>query len=98
QGIYSITKAGLIAMTKAYAKELADKNIRVNALLPGLIKTQFSKILIETKEIYDQAVKRIPMGRHAEPEEMAGAVMYLVSDAASFTTGICLTCDGGYLA
>jgi NAD(P)-dependent dehydrogenase (short-subunit alcohol dehydrogenase family) len=75
-------------MTKAYAKELADKNIRVNALLPGLIKTQFSKILIETKEIYDQAVKRIPMGRHAEPEEMAGAVMYLVSDAASFTTGI----------
>jgi NAD(P)-dependent dehydrogenase (short-subunit alcohol dehydrogenase family) len=98
QGIYSITKAGLIAMTKAYAKELADKNIRVNALLPGLIKTQFSKILIETKEIYDQAVKRIPMGRHAEPGEMAGAVLYLVSDAASFTTGICLTCDGGYLA
>jgi NAD(P)-dependent dehydrogenase (short-subunit alcohol dehydrogenase family) len=85
-------------MTKAYAKELADKNIRVNALLPGLIKTKFSKILIETKEIYDQAVKRIPMGRYAEPEEMAGAVLYLVSDAASYTTGICLICDGGSLA
>jgi NAD(P)-dependent dehydrogenase (short-subunit alcohol dehydrogenase family) len=98
QGMYSITKAGLISMTKAYAKELADKNIRVNALLPGLTKTKFSKILIETKEIYDQAVKLIPMGRYAEPEEMAGAVLYLVSDAASYTTGICLTCDGGFLA
>jgi NAD(P)-dependent dehydrogenase (short-subunit alcohol dehydrogenase family) len=98
QGIYSISKAGLIAMTKAYAKELADKNIRVNALLPGLTKTKFSKALIETKEIYDQAVKRIPMGRYAEPGEMAGAVLYLVSDAASYTTGICLTCDGGLLA
>jgi NAD(P)-dependent dehydrogenase (short-subunit alcohol dehydrogenase family) len=85
-------------MTKAYAKELAYKNIRVNALLPGLIKTKFSKALIENKEIYDQAIKRIPMGRYAEPGEMAGAVLYLVSDAASFTTGICLTCDGGFLA
>ncbi len=98
QGIYSITKAGLIAMTKAYAKELADKNIRVNALLPGLTKTRFSRALIENKEIYDQAIKRIPMGRYAEPGEMAGAVLYLVSDAASYTTGICLTCDGGLLA
>ncbi len=98
QGMYSITKAGLISMTKAYAKELAGKNIRVNALLPGLTKTKFSKILIETKEIYDQAVKLIPLGRYAEPEEMAGAVLYLVSDAASYTTGICLTCDGGFLA
>ena len=88
QGIYSITKAGLIAMTKAYAKELADKNIRVNALLPGLTKTRFSRALIENKEIYDQAIKRIPMGRYAEPGEMAGAVLYLVSDAASYTTGI----------
>ncbi len=98
QGIYSITKAGLIAMTKAYAKELADKNIRVNALLPGLTKTRFSRALIENKEIYDQAIKRIPMGRYAEPEEMAGAVLYLVSDAASYTTGMCLICDGGSLA
>jgi NAD(P)-dependent dehydrogenase (short-subunit alcohol dehydrogenase family) len=98
QGIYSITKAGLIAMTKAHAKELANKNIRVNALLPGLTKTRFSRVLIETKEIYDQAVKLIPMGRYAEPEEMAGAVLYLVSDAASYTTGMCLTCDGGLLA
>ena len=98
QGIYSITKAGLISMTKGYAKELAAKNIRVNALLPGLTKTDFSKALFEMEEIHKHVIAESPLQRHAEPHEMAGAVLYLVSDAASFTTGICLTCDGGYLA
>jgi len=98
QGIYAITKAGLISMTKAFAKELANKNIRVNALLPGLTETKFSSVLINTKEIYDYAVKQIPLGRHAQPSEMVGAVLYLVSDAASFTTGTCIVCDGGMLA
>ena len=98
QGIYSITKAGLISMTKAFAKELAAKNIRVNALLPGLTETHFSEALIKNEQIYKFAVQQIPMGRHAQPGEMAGAVLYLVSDAASFTTGTCLTCDGGMLA
>jgi NAD(P)-dependent dehydrogenase (short-subunit alcohol dehydrogenase family) len=98
QGIYSITKAGLISMTKAFAKELAAKNIRVNALLPGLTETHFTEALIKNEEIYNYAVQQIPMGRHAQPGEMAGAVLYLVSDAASFTTGACLVCDGGMLA
>jgi len=98
QGIYSITKAGLISMTKAFAKELADKNIRVNALLPGLTETKFSKVLIDTKQIYDHVLKQIPLRRHAQPSEMGGAVLYLVSDAASFTTGTCIICDGGMLA
>lgn len=98
QGIYSITKAGLIAMTKAYAKELARQNIRVNALLPGLTKTDFSKALFEMEEIHRHVIQEIPLQRHAEPHEMAGAVLYLVSDAASYTTGICIACDGGYLA
>jgi len=98
QGIYAITKAGLISMTKAFAKELANKNIRVNALLPGLTETKFSSVLTNTKEIYDYAVKQIPLGRHAQPSEMVGAVLYLVSDAASFTTGTCIICDGGMLA
>ncbi|MFO8047775.1 MAG: SDR family oxidoreductase [Desulfosudaceae bacterium] len=97
QGIYSITKAGLVGLTKAFAKELAAKNIRVNALLPGLTETKFSEAIISTKEIYDYAVSNIPMNRVAQPEEMAGAVLYLVSDAASFTTGTCITCDGGML-
>ena len=98
QGIYSITKAGLISMTKAFAKELAAKNIRVNALLPGLTETRFAEALIKNEQIYNYAVQQIPMGRHAQPGEMAGAVLYLVSDAASFTTGACLVCDGGMLA
>jgi NAD(P)-dependent dehydrogenase (short-subunit alcohol dehydrogenase family) len=98
QGIYSITKAAVISMTKAYAKELAGKKIRVNALLPGLTKTKFAGALFDNKEIYDHVVQQIPMQRHAEPDEMAGAVLYLVSEASSFTTGTTIICDGGALA
>ena len=98
QGIYSITKAALISMTQAFAKELAPKNIRVNALLPGLTETHFAAALIENETIYNYALQHIPLHRHAQPSEMAGAVLYLVSDAASFTTGTCVTCDGGALA
>ncbi len=97
QGIYSITKAGMVGMTKAFAKELAPKNVRVNALLPGLTDTRFSEAITSNKEIYDYAVSNIPMGRVAQPKEMAGAVLYMVSDAASFTTGACIACDGGML-
>lgn len=98
QGIYSITKAGLISMTLAFAKELAAKKIRVNALLPGLVETKFSKAIMENPLMHEYAVNMIPMGRHAEPMEMAGAVLYLVSDAAPFTTGACLIVDGGALS
>jgi len=98
QGIYSITKAALISMTKAFAKELAVKNIRVNALLPGLTQTHFSETLIKNESIYKTAIQHIPLGRHAQPSEMAGAVLYLVSDAASYTTGTFIVCDGGRLA
>jgi NAD(P)-dependent dehydrogenase (short-subunit alcohol dehydrogenase family) len=98
QGIYAITKAGLIAMTKGFAKELANKNIRVNALLPGLVDTRMAKALIDNPMIYDYAMKIIPMARHAQPNELAGAVLYLVSDAASYTTGAMLVVDGGALA
>jgi NAD(P)-dependent dehydrogenase (short-subunit alcohol dehydrogenase family) len=97
QGVYSITKAGLISMTKAFALELANQNIRVNALLPGLTKTKFAAALFTNDDIYNYAVSRIPMGRHADPMEMAGAVLYLASDASSFTTGTCSICDGGML-
>jgi NAD(P)-dependent dehydrogenase (short-subunit alcohol dehydrogenase family) len=98
QGVYGITKAGVIAMTKAYAKELATKNIRVNAVLPGLTETKFAAVLIETREIYETVLDRIPMRRHAQPSEMAGAVLYLVSDASSYTTGTTIVCDGGLLS
>ncbi len=98
QGVYSITKGALITMTQAFAKELAPHHIRVNALLPGFTDTKFSSVLMQNKEIYDMVVAQIPQRRHAEPKEMVGAVLYLVSDAASYTTGACLTCDGGLLA
>ncbi len=98
QGVYSATKAALINMTQALARELAPKGIRVNALLPGLTDTKFASAIISSDEICKYAVDQIPMGRYAKPEEMAGAVLYLVSDAASFTTGASLVCDGGMLA
>ncbi len=97
QGIYSITKAGLISMTKAYAQELASANIRVNALLPGITETKFASALFTNDDIYRYAMERVPMNRHAQPMEMTGAVLYLVSDAASYTTGTCIVCDGGML-
>ena len=98
QGIYSITKAGVVGMTKSFAKELASLNIRVNALLPGLTDTKFSSLMTGNPELMKLILPTIPMGRAARPEEMAGAVLYLVSDAASYVTGSCITVDGGMMA
>ncbi|MFZ5569838.1 MAG: SDR family oxidoreductase [Thermodesulfobacteriota bacterium] len=99
QGIYSITKAGVVAMTKSFAKELAPFHIRVNALLPGLTDTKFSSVMVKNEDIMEKVIlPTIPMHRAAQPEEMAGAVLYLASDAASFTTGATLVVDGGALA
>lgn len=95
QGIYSITKAAVVNMTKVFAKECAPLGIRCNALLPGLTKTKFAGALFSNDEIYQMAVQGIPMGRHAEPSEMAGTVLYLVSDASSYTNGECIVVDGG---
>ncbi|QBR03009.1 SDR family oxidoreductase [Paraburkholderia pallida] len=95
QGIYSITKAAVVNMTRAFAKECGPLGIRVNALLPGLTKTKFAGALFENKDIYDQWMSDIPLRRHAEPQEMAGTVLYLVSDAASYTNGECIVVDGG---
>jgi NAD(P)-dependent dehydrogenase (short-subunit alcohol dehydrogenase family) len=99
QGIYSITKAGVISMTKSFAKELASKNVRVNALLPGLVDTKFASVMINNKDLMEKLIlPQIPMYRAAQPDEMAGAVLYLASDASSFTTGASIVVDGGGLA
>ena len=95
QGIYSITKAAVVSMTKTFAKECGGMGIRCNALLPGLTKTKFAGALFDNDDIYKVALQGIPMGRHAEPEEMAGTVLYLVSDASSYTNGECIVVDGG---
>lgn len=97
QGIYSITKAAVISMTKAFAKECAQFNIRVNALLPGATDTKFASTLVNNPKILEQAMAHVPMKRVAQPDEMAGTVLYLVSDASSYTTGTAINVDGGYL-
>lgn len=97
QGIYSITKSAVISMTKSFAKECATLGIRVNALLPGLTDTKFASALTSNDAILKQAMMHIPMKRVAMPEEMAGAVLFLASDAASYTTGTSINVDGGYL-
>ena len=96
QGIYSISKAAVVNMTQAFAKECGRHGIRVNALLPGLTKTKFAGALFSNEKMYESAIKTIPLHRHAEPDEMAGTVLYLVSDASSYTTGECIVVDGGF--
>jgi NAD(P)-dependent dehydrogenase (short-subunit alcohol dehydrogenase family) len=98
QGIYSITKAAVISMTKAFAQECAPLGVRVNALLPGATDTKFASALFHNPVVMEKALSRIPMKRIAEPDEMAGTVLYLASNAASYTTGACINVDGGYLA
>ncbi|WP_217474329.1 SDR family oxidoreductase [Stutzerimonas stutzeri] len=98
QGIYSVTKAAVINMTKAFAKECAPQGIRCNALLPGLTDTKFASALVKNDSIREEALRHIPLKRVADPSEMAGAVLYLASDASSYTTGVSLNVDGGYLA
>lgn len=98
QGIYSVTKAAVISMTKVFAKECAPFGIRCNALLPGLTDTKFASALTGNEAILKMALQRIPLKRVADPSEMAGAVLYLASDASSYTTGVSLNVDGGILA
>ena len=96
QGIYSITKAAVANMTKVFAKECAPLGIRCNALLPGLTKTKFAGALFDNDDIYKAAVQgQFPWDVTAEPSEMAGTVLYLVSDASSYTNGECIVVDGG---
>ncbi len=99
QGVYSITKAGVIAMTKSFAKELAPSNVRVNALLPGLTDTKFSSVMVKNDDLMEKyLLPQIPLRRAAQPDEMCGAVLYLASDASSFVTGATIVVDGGALA
>ncbi|MFI8481074.1 SDR family oxidoreductase [Pseudomonas sp. NPDC078700] len=98
QGIYSVTKAAVISMTKVFAKECAQFGIRCNALLPGLTDTKFASALTKNDAILNIALQRIPLKRVADPSEMAGTVLYLASDASSYTTGVALNVDGGFLS
>ena len=98
QGIYSATKAAVINMTRSFARECGPKKIRVNAVLPGLTETKFASALTQNESVLKQFLPAIPLGRVAQPEEIAPAMLFLVSDAASYVTGATLVVDGGYLA
>jgi len=96
-GAYSVSKAALIMLTQVTAKTWGRDGIRVNAIAPGLIKTEFARALWENPAILEGATKDAALSRIGEPDEMAGAVVYLASDAASFVTGQTLVLDGGRL-
>ena len=95
QGIYGATKAAVISMTQTLAFELGGSKIRVNAIAPGLVETKFAAAIVQNPMLRDHVVNRTPLQRHAQPPEIAGAAVYLLSDAASFTTGAVLVVDGG---
>ena len=98
QGVYSMTKAGIVNMTEGMAKEMAVHGIRVNAVLPGLTETKFASALTGNPKILAMMLQLIPQGRVAQPSEIAPAVLFLCSPAASYVTGVSLPVDGGYLA
>ena len=97
QGIYSITKAAVINMTQAFAKECAPWKVRCNAVLPGLTETRFASALTKNDQLLTAALTQIPLGRVAQPSEIAPAILYLVSEASSYVTGTTLTVDGGLI-
>ena len=97
-GPYGMSKAAVISLTRTLAVELASLGIRVNAVAPGLVETRFSAALLEDEAIRERLLADAPIPRPAQPDEVAGAVVYLLSDAASYVNGQTLVIDGGSTA
>jgi NAD(P)-dependent dehydrogenase (short-subunit alcohol dehydrogenase family) len=92
---YALTKAAVINMTKGWAKELGPHGIRVNAIAPGVVETYFASVLVDSEEKRQAIASRTPVGRHGQPEEIAGAAVFLASKMGSYVTGETLVMDGG---
>jgi NAD(P)-dependent dehydrogenase (short-subunit alcohol dehydrogenase family) len=95
QGVYGMTKAAVISMTKTFAVELAPSKIRVNAIAPGLVETKLAAAIITNETLVGMMNARTPLARYGVPDEIAGGALLLASDAAAFLTGHTLVIDGG---
>src|ERR1700722_1197688 len=95
QGVYSMTKAAVISLTKTLALELGPSRIRVNAIAPGFVDTRLASAVLKNDDLVKVVLGRTPLGRYGTPDEIAGGALYLASDAASFLTGHTLVIDGG---
>ena len=96
-GIYSVSKAALISLTKVMAAEWGKYNIRANVICPGLIQTKFSQALWTNDMILKHMMSQVPLGRIGQPEEIVGLALFLASEASSYCTGGVFVADGGYL-
>lgn len=94
QAVYAMTKAGLVSLSRSFAREYGHQGVRVNAILPGIVETRFASALVEDATV-QKRVSRQPVPRFGQPEDMVAGVLYLVSDQAAYTTGASLVMDGG---
>jgi NAD(P)-dependent dehydrogenase (short-subunit alcohol dehydrogenase family) len=94
-GTYGLTKAADMALARNLAVEWGPRNVRVNCIAPGIIRTDFAKALWDNPDVYERAVERYPLRRIGEPDEIAGTAIFLASKAGSFLTGQTIVVDGG---
>ena len=94
QAVYAMTKAGLVSLTKSFAREYGQQGVRVNAILPGVVETKLAAALVEDPGV-QKWISRLPIPRAGQPADMVAGVLFLVSDHAAFTTGTTLVMDAG---
>lgn len=96
-GIYSVSKAAVVMLTKVLATELAADDIQVNAIAPGFVRTRFSRAIWDNPVLSSAIIDKIPLGRLAEPDEVNGLALFLASSESDYATGGVFTLDGGFL-
>ncbi len=96
QGIYGMTKAAMISMTKTMAHELGKQGIRINAIAPGLVETKFASAIVQNPQYCKIFTRRSALNRYAQPSEISGMAVFLASDESKFVTGQTFVVDGGY--